>query len=103
MMPKCVGSCFLEENSSLCGTNDMCVAGPGLLAPLLLEMLHNIQTEVQRYERLINYWPVYAVTLEEALCFALRTVMASIFCQCGLVQSSSRTAAEGCGSNLKSR
>lgn len=38
--------------------------GHGIIAPLLLEMLHSIQIELQRFERIANYWPVYAPRLE---------------------------------------
>ena len=93
-----------EENAALLKyLIGICIAGPGLLAPLLLEMLHNIQIEAHRYERLVNYWPVYAVTLEEALCFALRAVAASISCQCGVVQTSNAAGAVGCGGNFTPR
>ena len=48
-------------------------------------MLQNIQTEIQRYERLVNYWPVYAPELEAAVCAVLRAVTVTITCQCGLL------------------
>lgn len=63
----------------------MFLAGHGVTAPLLTEMLHNIQTEIQRYERLVNYWPVHAPLLEEAVCTVLRAVTVSITRQCGLL------------------
>ena len=61
------------------------MTGHGITAPLLGEMLHSIETEIQRYERLVNYWPVYAPMLEEAICCMLRAVTAAITRQCGLM------------------
>ncbi|DBA82115.1 TPA: hypothetical protein ACH3X1_007107 [Trebouxia sp. C0004] len=54
--------------------------GHGVIAPLLIEMLQNIQTELQRYERLVNYWPVFAPMLEEAVCAVLRAGGSSVLC-----------------------
>ena len=62
-------------------------SGHGVMAPLLAEMLHSIQTEFQRYERIVNYWPVYAPMLEAAICTVLRAVTAAITRQCGLMPS----------------
>ena len=59
--------------------------GHGAAAPLLGEMLHDIQTELQRYERVVNYWPVCAPLLEEAVCAVLRDVTAAVTRQCGLM------------------
>ena len=61
--------------------------GHGAIAPLLVEMLHSIGTEFQRYERIVNYWPVYAPQLEGAMCTLLRAVTAAITRQCGLLPS----------------
>ena len=58
-------------------------------------MLQNIQTEIQRYERLVNYWPVYAPMLEEAVCNVLRAVTASITRRCGLMPARKQIAAAG--------
>lgn len=54
-------------------------------------MLQNIQTEIQRYERLVNYWPVYAPMLEEAVCAVLRAVTAAVTRQCGIMPARSET------------
>ena len=50
-------------------------------------MLHSIGTESQRFERIVNYWPVYAPQLEGAICTLLRAVTAAITRQCGLLPS----------------
>ena len=63
----------------------LCMAGHGLTAPLMIEMLQQTQTEIQRYERVVNCWPVYAPKLEEAICTVLRAVTAAITRQCGLM------------------
>ena len=68
-----------------------CVTGHGVMAPLLVEMLQNIQTEVQRYERLVNYWPVYAPMLEEAVCAVLRAATAAVTRQCGVMPARRET------------
>ncbi|KAL3146191.1 hypothetical protein ABBQ32_002897 [Trebouxia sp. C0010 RCD-2024] len=65
--------------------------GHGIISPLLAEMLHHDQIEFQRYERLVNYWPVYAPRLEAAICTVLRAVTAAVTCQYGLMAA--RTAA----------
>jgi len=68
-----------------------CVTGHGVIAPLLIEMLQNIQTEIQRYERLVNYWPVYAPMLEEAVCAVLRAVTVAVTRQCGVIPARRET------------
>ncbi|KAL0048962.1 hypothetical protein WJX82_003343 [Trebouxia sp. C0006] len=65
--------------------------GHGIIAPLLIEMLQNIQTEIQRYERLVNYWPVYAPMLEEAVCAVLRAVTVAVTRQCGVMPARRET------------
>ncbi|KAA6421600.1 MAG: hypothetical protein FRX49_08543 [Trebouxia sp. A1-2] len=65
--------------------------GHGVIAPFLIEMLQNIQTEIQRYERLVNYWPVYAPMLEEAVCAVLRAVTAAVTRQCGIMPARRET------------
>ena len=65
--------------------NAVGLAGHGVIAPLLVEMLQSIRTELQRYERLINYWPVHAPMLEEAVCTMLRAVTVSVTRHCGLL------------------
>lgn len=62
-------------------------SGRGGAAPLLIQMLHSVETEAQRYERIINYWPVYAPQLEGAICAVLRAVTGAITRQCGLLPS----------------
>lgn len=66
-------------------------AGHGVIAPLLVEMLQNIQTELQRYERLVNYWPVYAPMLEETVCAVLRAVTVAVTRQCGVMSARRET------------
>lgn len=61
------------------------------MAPLLVDMLQNIQTEVQRYERLVNYWPVYAPMLEEAVCAVLHAATAAVTRQCGVMPARRET------------
>ena len=58
------------------------------MAPLVDEMLQRISAEVARYERVINYWPMFGPTLEGAVCAALRETTASVTRQCGLAQVS---------------
>ena len=54
-------------------------------------MLQNIQIEIQRYERLVNYWPVYAHMLEEAVCAVLHAVTVAVTRQCGVVPARRET------------
>lgn len=61
--------------------------GHGVVTLLLVEMLQSIETELQRYERVVNYWPVYAPKLEAAVCTVLRVVTAAVTRQCGLLPS----------------
>lgn len=61
------------------------LAGRSHLAPLVAEMLQRIQAEVQRYERVITYWPSFGPSLEAAVCAALRTTTAAVSRQCGLL------------------
>jgi len=62
--------------------------GRTFVAPLVDEMLQRISAEVARYERVINYWPMFGPTLEGAVCAALRETTASVTRQCGLAQVS---------------
>jgi hypothetical protein len=79
--------CHTVVPNSICLGSDQLnfVTGHGVIAPLLIEMLQNIQTEIQRYERLVNYWPVYAPMLEEAVCAVLRAVTVAVTRQCGVM------------------
>lgn len=55
-------------------------------------MLHSIETELQRYERMVNYWPVYAPQLESAVCTVLRAVTVAVTRQCGLMPTACKPA-----------
>lgn len=61
-------------------------AGKTHLAPLVEEMLDRLGREVERYERVVSYWPVFAPQLEGAACAALRDTTAAVSRQCGLTQ-----------------
>ena len=47
-------------------------------------MIDRLGREVNRYERVINYWPVFAPQLEGAACAALRDTTSAVSRQCGL-------------------
>ena len=51
-------------------------------------MIDRLGREVQRYERVINYWPVFGPQLEGAACAALRDTTLAVSRQCGLSQIS---------------
>lgn len=59
--------------------------GKSHIAPLVGEMLQRINSEVQRYERVITYWPAFGPDLEGAVCASLRATTAAVSKQCGLV------------------
>jgi len=85
--------CHTVVPKSICLDSEQlsCVTGHGVIAPLLIEMLQNMQTEIQRYERLVNYWPVYAPMLEEAVCAVLRAVTVAVTRQCGVMPARRET------------
>ena len=41
-------------------------AGKSSVAPLVEEMLQRVSSEVNRYERVVTYWPVFGPLLEGA-------------------------------------
>ena len=47
-------------------------------------MIDRLSREVNRYERVITYWPVFAPQLEGAACAALRDTTSAVSRQCGL-------------------
>ncbi|KAK9806759.1 hypothetical protein WJX72_001747 [[Myrmecia] bisecta] len=59
--------------------------GKTQVAPLVGEMLQRIQSEVNRYERVITYWPIFGPQLEGAVCTILRETTAAVSRQCGLI------------------
>ncbi len=63
-------------------------AGKNHIAPLVEEMLDRLGREVERYERVVQYWPVFGPQLEGAACAALRDTTAAVSRQCGLTQAS---------------
>ena len=63
--------------------------GQVLVAPLVEEMLARLDSETQRYERVIQYWPVFGPLLEGAVCAVLRESTAAVARQCGLSQAQS--------------
>ncbi|KAK9805114.1 hypothetical protein WJX73_010312 [Symbiochloris irregularis] len=60
--------------------------GRALVAPLVEEMLARLDAEILRYERVIQYWPVFGPLLEGAVCAVLRESTAAVARQCGLSQ-----------------
>lgn len=44
----------------------------------LPEMLQQVEVELQRYERIINYWPKYALALQDTVSPVLRADMAAV-------------------------
>lgn len=58
-----------------------------MVAPLVEEMLHRLDAEIMRYERVIQYWPVFGPLLEGAVCAVLRDATGAVARQCGLTQA----------------
>ena len=54
-----------------------------LVSPLVEEMLQRLDAEILRYERVIQYWPVFGPLLEGAVCAALREITTGVLRQCG--------------------
>ena len=61
-----------------------CSIGKSHSAPVVEEMIDRLSREVNRYERVITYWPVFAPQLEGAACAALRDTTSAVSRQCGL-------------------
>jgi hypothetical protein len=58
----------------------------GGVAPLVHEMLQHVFAEMGRYARVIAHWPIFGPYLEAAMCIVLRTIIAAVSRQCGMVQ-----------------
>ena len=58
-------------------------------------MLERLSREVDRYERVVTYWPVFGPQLEGTSCAALRDTTGAVSRQCGLTQVSREEAALG--------
>lgn len=54
------------------------------MSPLVEEMLQRLDAEILRYERVIQYWPVFGPLLEGAVCAALRETTSGVLHQCGV-------------------
>ena len=61
-------------------------AGGMLVSPLVEEMLQRLDAEILRYERVIQYWPVFGPLLEGAVCAVLRETTSGVLHQCGIPQ-----------------
>ena len=55
------------------------------MAPLVEEMLQRLNSEVNRYDRVITFWHQFGPDLEAAVCTVLRETTAAVTRQCGLV------------------
>lgn len=75
--------------------------GKNHIAPLVEEMLDRLGREVDRYERVVQYWPVFGPQLEGAACAAVRDTTAAVSRQCGLTQVSREEARRQPGSYLR--
>ena len=64
---------------------DAVVAGRSHVAPLVEEMLQRLNSEVNRYDRVITFWHQFGPDLEAAVCTVLRETTAAVTRQCGLV------------------
>lgn len=60
-------------------------AGKSHVAPLVEEMLQRLNSEVNRYDRVITFWHQFGPDLEAAVCTVLRETTAAVTRQCGLV------------------
>ncbi len=60
-------------------------AGKTHVAPLVEEMLQRLNSEVNRYNRVITFWHHFGPDLEAAVCTVLRETTAAVTRQCGLV------------------
>jgi hypothetical protein len=69
-------------------TADVALGGSaeGGVAPLVHEMLQHVFAEMGRYARVIAHWPIFGPYLEAAMCIVLRTIIAAVSRQCGMVQ-----------------
>ena len=76
-------------------------AGKNHIAPLVEEMLDRLGREVDRYERVVQYWPVFGPQLEGAACAALRDTTSAVSRQCGLTQVTREEARRQPGSYLR--
>jgi hypothetical protein len=56
------------------------------VAPICVDMLRNVVGEMHRYERVITHWPLFGPYLEAALCVVLRTILAAVSRQCGMMR-----------------
>ncbi|KAK9868824.1 hypothetical protein WJX84_006782 [Apatococcus fuscideae] len=59
--------------------------GRSHVAPLVEEMLQRLNSEVNRYDRVITFWHQFGPDLEAAVCTVLRETTAAVTRQCGLV------------------
>ncbi|KAK9868912.1 hypothetical protein WJX84_002762 [Apatococcus fuscideae] len=59
--------------------------GKSHVAPLVEEMLQRLNSEVNRYDRVISFWHQFGPDLEAAVCTVLRETTAAVTRQCGLV------------------
>ena len=62
------------------------LAGDALVSPLVSEMLQRLDAEILRYERVIQYWPVFGPLLEGAVCAVLRETTTGVVQQCSAPQ-----------------
>eukprot|EP00775_Hariotina_reticulata_P004797 gene4797-5047_t len=58
----------------------------GGVAPICVDMLRNVVGEMHRYERVITHWPLFGPYLEAALCVVLRSILAAVSRQCGMMR-----------------
>ena len=65
-----------------CAVSHDCGAEDALVSPLVSEMLQRLDAEILRYERVIQYWPVFGPLLEGAVCAVLRETTSGVCQQC---------------------